>query len=220
MIRREVWLLPGPGAHRTHRDDRLGALHLGVLGAEQHVVGAGRLRDGPDRHHMLVGNVAVGKHTVIDLELFDQPAQVLFGIDGNAVGVEFPRELGRVLSAFDVGDLGGREGHHIVILVPPVVHVEVVEVSSCRTDDDHILPCHYLLRFVGFEYVFCVRGHELLDDFGSRLAGNRLLDIFKLTDDAPVSGLLDKAQHRLDFRPHRAGGEMPLIYIPLHLRQP
>ena len=75
------------------------------------------------------------------LDQFGQPG--LFK-DGDSVGIEPAGQRGRIFPALDIGNLGGRERHDFVVGVVAIVGVEVVEIASRRTHDNHFLFGHVL----------------------------------------------------------------------------
>jgi hypothetical protein len=66
-------------------------------------------------HHILVGDIRIGEENLVYIVLSYEGGQFLFGVDGDALGIEGPRQFWRVGSAFDIGDLGGGEGYDIVV---------------------------------------------------------------------------------------------------------
>ena len=64
---------------------------------------------------MLIRYVAVGEDAVVYVEVLDELGKVLFRVDGNAIRVEGACELGRILPAFDVGNLRCGERDDVVL---------------------------------------------------------------------------------------------------------
>jgi len=90
-------------------------------------------------HHGQVADVAVGKDDLVDLQLADQPVQVGLGVDRDTLRIQLACQLGRVEPALDVGNLGGGECDHLIAVVSPKEHVEVVEISPGRAHDQDAL---------------------------------------------------------------------------------
>jgi len=61
--------------------------------------------------------VAISKNYLIDVKILDQPGQLSFGINVNAIRIELACQLGGVFSALNVGDLGGSEGHYLILII-------------------------------------------------------------------------------------------------------
>ncbi len=107
---RLVWLLPDPV--RTAQTETTGLLaldHRGI-GPEEDEIGPGGHGLRGLVHDVFMGDVAVGEMDVVDLVLGDEGVHLGLGVDGDALGIELPRQDGGVFPALDVGDLGGREG--------------------------------------------------------------------------------------------------------------
>ena len=128
--------LAAPGADGADRDHRPGALDHGVLGAEQDERGARGLDLAGLVHDVLVGHVAVGEIDLGHVEFADERVELFLGVDGDAVRIELSGQDGRILAAFDVGNLGGREGHDLEVRVVPEVGVEIVEIPARGAHDD------------------------------------------------------------------------------------
>ncbi len=112
-MRRLVWLLPQPVRTAPTLITGL-VLLIWVSRVAQHgEVGAGGVDDGGQAHDLLVGDVAVGHDAHVGLGSLRSARQLVLVLDGNAVGVEIAGQLGGVLAAVDVGDLGGGEGHDL-----------------------------------------------------------------------------------------------------------
>lgn len=134
--------LAAAGAHGGDADQGLVALdgHLGT--AEQGEAGPGGVDDGGLVHHVLVGHVGVGEDDGVDAVGGDQLFDLAFVVDRDTVGVELAGELGRVLAAVDVGDLGGGESDDLELLVVAEVGVEVMEVASGGAHDEDFFLLH------------------------------------------------------------------------------
>ena len=124
------------GAHRADRNDRLGRFEHGRVGTHQAEIRAGGHHGRGLVHHILVRNIAVGKHHLLDLVLLDQALQVALRVNRDALRVQLAGQLSRVLASFDVGDLGGGEGDHLIIRIVAEEDVEIVEVASRGAHDD------------------------------------------------------------------------------------
>src|SRR5512142_3068522 len=57
------------------------------------------------------------------------------------------------------------------------------------------------------------------DGAGRADVGDRVDDPVEAGDDPRQVGALDEPAHRVDLRPHRPAGEVPLLGVALHLRQ-
>ena len=88
-------------------------------------------------HHVLVGDVAVSEDHEIDLQLGDSLAELAFGVDRHAVGVEAAGELRGVEPALDVGDLSGGKCHDSIGRIVAVGDVEVVKIAAGCTHDEN-----------------------------------------------------------------------------------
>jgi hypothetical protein len=88
-------------------------------------------------HNDLVRHIAVGKDDLIGVVFMDQVDQLTFGEDGDSGRIEFASQLGGVRSALNVGDLGCREGDYIVGWIVAEAHIEIVEIPSSGTHDNH-----------------------------------------------------------------------------------
>ena len=138
--------LAASGSHCADGDDGLRGLDLGVLGPEEGEGGAGGVHEGAEAHDVLVGDVGVGEHALVDLELLDELGEVGLGVDRDSLRVELAGEGGRVLAVVDVGDLRRGEGHDVVVLVVAEEGVEVVEVAPRGSDDDDVALGHVNLQ--------------------------------------------------------------------------
>ena len=143
---REVWLLPQPV--RTAQTETTGFVLLTIVssGPRRTKRRPGRLDLGGLVHDVLVGDVAVGEVDLGDAVLPDQGVELLFGVDGDAVGVELAGQDGRVLPAVDVGDLGRGEGDDLEVRVVPEIGVEIVEIAPRGAHDDHLFHKNFSLR--------------------------------------------------------------------------
>ena len=134
--------LAAAGPDGADRDHRLPGLEHGGLVAHQHEVGPLGVDQGGHRHHVGIGDVAVGENNLVDVVLLDQLGDAGLLEDGDSLGIEPAGQGGRILAARDVGDLRGSEGDDLVVGVVAEVGVEVVEIPSRRARDDHFLSGH------------------------------------------------------------------------------
>ena len=81
-------------------------------------------------HHVLMGEVRVGEHDLIDLFTAYELGQKVFGHDGDAGGIARPRERRRVGAVVDRGDLRRGERDDEVLGIVAEHDVEVVEVAA------------------------------------------------------------------------------------------
>jgi hypothetical protein len=88
---------------------------------------------------MLIWHITVCVDAIVNFKLVDQPGKILFGMNGNTLGIKASGKLGRILAALDVRNLGGGKGNDVVSVIVPVVGVKVVKIPACRADDDNIL---------------------------------------------------------------------------------
>jgi hypothetical protein len=86
-------------------------------------------------HDILVGHVGIGEYHLVDLVPADEIYQLVFGVDGDAVWVEAPGQLGRIDATCDVWDLGSSKGHDFVLLVVAKENVKVVKVATGSAHD-------------------------------------------------------------------------------------
>jgi hypothetical protein len=93
-------------------------------------------------HDLLVGEVAVGEDHFVDLEIADVLFEVLLVQDRNPLGVPFPGELGGVAAPGDIRDLGGGEGHDLILGASTVIGVEVVKVAPGGAQDQDTSKLH------------------------------------------------------------------------------
>ena len=131
--------LTATGTGSADSDDGLFGFHHGVVRAHEPEVGAGGVHDGADAHDVCVGLVAVCEHAVVHVKFLDQFGQLGFRIDLDAVGIEIlTGQFLRIHAVVDTGDLLSGESHHVVVFVVTEKGVEIVEVSSSSTNDNHI----------------------------------------------------------------------------------
>ena len=129
--------LADPGPHGRHRHGGNRRLEHRGVGPEQHEVGAGRHHDRGLVHHVLVLDVGVAEHDVVDVELPDQAHQLGLVVDLDAVRVVRTRERRRVAPVVDERDLGGGERDDVRAGVLAKHGVEVVEVAAGGSHDQY-----------------------------------------------------------------------------------
>ena len=86
--------------------------------AQEPEVGAGGERARAEVHDVLVRDVGVGEHDLVDPLAGDQVLELVLGDDRDAVRVARAGQLGRVEPAVDVRDLGGGEGDDVDVVAP------------------------------------------------------------------------------------------------------
>ena len=69
--------------------------------------------------------------------LLDECGQLLFCYDGDTCGVLFSCELGRIFTSVDVRNLISCECYYVVVFVSAEIGVEIVEISTCGTNDNY-----------------------------------------------------------------------------------
>ena len=131
-----VWLLPDPVRTALIETTGLVGFDLRIVSAHEPEVGARRVDHGCLVHHVLVRHIAVGKDHLLHAVLLDQVDKLLLGPDGDPAGVQVTGQLRRIKAPFDVRDLGGSEGHDLVVLVAAEERVEVMEITSGRAHDE------------------------------------------------------------------------------------
>jgi hypothetical protein len=87
---------------------------------------------------MLMRDVAVSEHDLIDRVLATQALQFRFVDDRDPVGIKRSGQHDRIATSADAGNLRRRECHHPDVLIVAVNHVEIVEVASGSTEDDDL----------------------------------------------------------------------------------
>ena len=99
-------------------------------------VGAGGDARRREVHDLLVPHVGVGEDDDVDVLTLDEVGQLGLVDDRDSLRIKAARELGRIAAPVDVGDLRRGEGDHLVARVVAEHDVEVVEVTTGRTEDD------------------------------------------------------------------------------------
>jgi hypothetical protein len=134
--------LPGARSHRADGDDRLRRGEHRLLRREQAVRGPGGERARGDVHHVLVGHVRVREDDLVDIVLADELLELGLRVDRDPGGVEVAGELLRVAPPVDVRDLGRGERDDLVGLAAAIDEVEVVEIASGGSGDEHASSIH------------------------------------------------------------------------------
>ena len=134
--------LAGARAHGAHGDDGQVAVEVRLVRGEQAERRTGTQRARGQVHHVLVADVRVREHDLVDPPLGDQLLELVLGPDRDPVRIQAPCELGRVDASFDVRDLRGRERDHLAVVPLAIGHVEVVEIAAGRTCDQHSSAPH------------------------------------------------------------------------------
>ena len=129
--------LAGSGACCAHGDHRAPAADHGAVRTEQGEIGSCSEDPGRDMHHRLVADIAVGEDHRVRLEPGDQLLEIRLGVDRDSLRVSIPRQLRGVAAPGDSGNLGRREGDDFDRRVVSIGDVEVVEVPSGGSHDDH-----------------------------------------------------------------------------------
>jgi hypothetical protein len=83
-----------------------------------------------------VRNIAVGKGNLLRPHFIEKSRKFFLGVDRNALGIIFPRELRWVGPVGNVGNLGGRKGYDPVRRPIPEKCVEIMEIPSSGPQDD------------------------------------------------------------------------------------
>jgi len=60
----------------------------------------------------------------------------------NSFWVKASSQFFRIFSSVDIRNLSSSESDYIIILISPVVGIEIMEIPTCRTDNDYILFSH------------------------------------------------------------------------------
>ncbi len=87
-------------------------------------------------------HIAVGENNAIGFVFGDEIAQLLFGINGDALGIQVSRQGCGVSLVRDARYLGGGEGDDLVLIVVAEGDVEIVEVAPRGAHDDDSGFCH------------------------------------------------------------------------------
>ena len=134
--------LAGTGAHRAHRDDRLGRFEHHAARSDEAEVCTGGHRARGGMHHGLVWHIAIAEDDKIHVMVVDHGLKLRLGHDGDALGVLLSGQFRRVAPPVDAGDLGGREGHHLRTRIVAIDDVEVMEIASCGAHDHDLRAVH------------------------------------------------------------------------------
>jgi hypothetical protein len=147
-------------SHGRDCDDGNARLQHGALWPQQGEIGAGRQRDRCLMHDLDVLDIAVSKNHLVDGFSLTDLGQVAFIEYGNAGGISGPGQRGGIAPIGDPGNLCRRERDDFTRRIFAIDHIEIMEVSTCRThDDDAARPgrfCHQCSSFcrssLGFSY--------------------------------------------------------------------
>ena len=93
-------------------------------------------------HHVLVRDVRVREHDLVDLVFADQFLERRLGEDRYPLRIEGAGKLRRVDAPVDVRNLRRRECNDVVLGISPVNEVEVVKVSARSADEQDPGPGH------------------------------------------------------------------------------
>jgi len=80
------------------------------------------------------------KKNHVNVEFCNQPWQVFFGINGDALWVSVAGEFRRVRSPFNSRDLSRSESHNFKVSVISEIDIEVMKISAGGTHDDGSFP--------------------------------------------------------------------------------
>jgi hypothetical protein len=69
--------------------------------------------------------------------LSDESLELLLRVDLQTLGVERARETRRIRTIIDAWDLLGSEAHDLEVRVATIIGVEVVEITTSSTNDQH-----------------------------------------------------------------------------------
>ena len=108
----------------------------GSLRTEQNKIRARRKNARRDMHHVLVGDIAIGKHDLVHGLGAAQRFQLRFLDDGNAARIERTGKRSRINSAGDARDLRRSERHNFSCGVVAVDHIEIMKIAAGGADDD------------------------------------------------------------------------------------
>src|SRR5690606_17249819 len=93
-------------------------------------------------------DVAVGKYAFIDIVFFDQFRQFFFRENRNSFRIQFPREFSRIFSSIYIRNLCSGECHNMIQFIVTIIHVEVVKVSSSRSNNNDVFSLHCYLPYI------------------------------------------------------------------------
>src|SRR6516162_8031924 len=88
-------------------------------------------------HHCLVFHVAVGKDNDVHPLLADNLFHAAFFHNGNACGIKATRQLRRIVTSCNVGDLSGGKGDYVKFRLVAKDKVEIMEVSARSTNNEN-----------------------------------------------------------------------------------
>jgi hypothetical protein len=82
-----------------------------------------------------VGDVGIGKDDLIYGQSGNKLFDLVFGVDGDALGLKGARKGWGVTPPFDVGDLSGSEGDDFISVVLAEEDIEIVEIPAGGSGD-------------------------------------------------------------------------------------
>ena len=128
--------LAAAGSHRCDRDHRQRRFEHCPVGTEQNEIGAARERTRRQMHHVIVRNVAIGEHHLVDGVAAAQRLKLGFIYDVDAVGIVRSGQHGRIAAAGNAGNLRRSECHHLGRRLVPIHDVEIMEIAAGGADND------------------------------------------------------------------------------------
>lgn len=81
--------------------------------------------------------VAIRENDQVDAVLGDQPLEVLFFENRDAIGIQLTGQFRWIAAIGDVGDLGCRESYNRKGWVVAKYNIEVMEIAASGTQDDY-----------------------------------------------------------------------------------
>ena len=129
-------------AHGADCHDRLVRLDHGRRRAEEREISAQGHHARRLLHHVLVGDVGIGEHRLVDLLTLEELLKLTFRHDGYALRIEYAGKIRRIPAVSDIGNLRSREGHNAHGGVISEYAIEVVKIAPCGAHDDDVFPCH------------------------------------------------------------------------------
>jgi hypothetical protein len=129
--------LPRSGAGSTDGHHRPTRLQHGPAWCEQAEIRPGRECPTREVHYLLVRQIGVGEDARIHAQSSDHFLQLILRMDRDAGWISRSRQLGRIVSIRDVGDLLGGECNHLGRVIRPEHGVEVVEITPGGAEDQN-----------------------------------------------------------------------------------
>ena len=114
-------------------------------------------------HDFGVLYIAVGKSDQVDGIFPDQPGEVFFRVDGDAIGISVSGQLRRVPAAVDVRDLGRGKSDDAIAGVVFEINVEIVKIPAGRPHDDYFLDHIFTLSKLSGIKVTLIIYHRIID---------------------------------------------------------